>query len=118
MKRLLLCSALALSLITGCRRGLDPNADQADAEKALRAALEAWKGGKSQDDLANDVPPIIMNEDDWRTGKRLLEYKMAEGALSGRQIRCRVKLKLQEKENKTTDRDAVYIIDTIPRIVI
>ena len=49
-----------------------PRCDQAGP--ALRAALEAWKGGKSQQDLADQTPSIIMNEDDWRGGKRLLDY--------------------------------------------
>jgi hypothetical protein len=59
-----------------------------------------------------------MNEDDWRVGKRLLEFKMEPVGLSGRQARCKVHIKLQDKDQKPVERDAVYIIDTIPRIVI
>jgi len=80
--------------------------------------LEAWKSGKSQDELQKGSPSILMNEDDWRTGKRLLDFKMEKPALSGRQVRCRVHITLQEAGDKSVDRDAVYIIDTTPRIVI
>lgn len=118
MKRLTLFLVLTVCLMPGCHRGLDSDVDSAQADKALQTALEAWKGGKSQADLEKGHPSIIMNEDDWRTGKRLLDFKMEKGALSGRQVRCRVRIKLQDKDDKSVERDAVYIIDTTPRIVI
>jgi hypothetical protein len=118
MKRVALLIAMVLCVLPGCRRGLAPDSDAATADKALRTALEAWKSGKTQADLEKEQPSIIMNEDDWRVGKRLLDYKIGEGGLSGRQVRYRVHIKLQEKDEKAVERDAVYIVDTIPRIVI
>src|SRR5947209_8568676 len=41
---------------------------------------------------------------------------MEKGTLSGRQVRCWVHITLRDGNDKTVDRDAVYIIDTIPRI--
>lgn len=118
MKRMILILILALGLLPGCGRKLDADADPEMGDKALRTALEAWKSGKSPGDLEKEHPSIIMNEDDWRMGKRLLDFKMEKGSLSGRQVRCRVRIKLQDKDGKTVERSAVYIIDTIPRIVI
>jgi hypothetical protein len=118
MKRLALFVVFTVCVMPGCHRSLDSDADPAQADKVLQTALEAWKGGKSQADLEKGQPSIIMNEDDWRTGKRLLDFKMDKGALSGRQVRCRVHIKLQDKDDKAVERDAVYIIDTTPRIVI
>jgi hypothetical protein len=118
MKRSAVSITLALCLLSGCTRTLDPNSDPGEADKALHTALEAWKGGQSPDDLKQGHPPIIMNEDDWRTGSRLLDYEMEEGVLSGRQVRCRVRIKLRDRDGQTVEREAVYIIDTIPRIVI
>ena len=118
MQRLLVCTSLAVCILSGCSRGLDPDASKPEADKALQTALEAWKNGKSQADLEKGIPSIIMNEDDWRTGKRLLDYKAEESVLAGRQIRCRVWIKLQDQVNKTVETNAVYIIDTTPRIVI
>ena len=69
-----------------------------------------------------DLPGCPVHEDPFRpitaAGKRLLDFKKEKGALSGRQVRCRVRITLQDRENKTVERDAVYLIDTIPRIVI
>jgi hypothetical protein len=117
MNRIALFVIMTLCLLPGCRRGPGPDADPAVADRALQIALVAWQSGKSPDDLEQESPPILMNEDDWRTGKRLLDFTMEKGALSGRQVRCRVRIKLQDRD-RTVDRDAVYIIDTTPRIVI
>jgi hypothetical protein len=70
------------------------------------------------EELKNMTPIILMNEDDWRTGKRLLDFTVEDCSLSGRQIRSRVQLKLQDKDGKSVDQKATYIIDTTPRIVI
>jgi hypothetical protein len=119
MKRLAVIIAIALCFSAGCGgRKLAPNSDVDAADQALRTALEAWKSGKSQTELEAGQPSILMNEDDWRVGKRLLEFKMEPSGLSGRQVRCKVHIKLQDKDQKPAERDAVYIIDTIPRIVI
>jgi hypothetical protein len=118
MQRLSISIALLLLVLSGCSRGLDPDSDRDVAASALRTAMEAWKSGKAPDDLANEQPPIIMNEDDWRSGKRLLDFKVEESGLSGRQIRCKVQIKLREKDGRTVERNAIYIIDTTPRIVI
>jgi hypothetical protein len=114
----MVCLILVLCLLTGCHGNLGPDASQSEADKALQTALAAWKVGKTQAELEKGVPSIIMNEDDWRIGKRLLDYNVQESSLSGRQIRCRVHIKLQDQTNKTVEQDAVYIIDTTPRIVI
>src|SRR5579864_1711562 len=118
MNRLRLCPLLLLCSIAACHSSLGPDASQPEADKTLQTALEAWKSGKTQADLEKGNPSIIMNEDDWRTGKRLVDFKMEESTLSGRQVRCRVHIRLQDPTNKIVEQDAVYIIDTTPRIVI
>jgi hypothetical protein len=111
--------ALCLCLLGGCGPKPAENVNPDEAGPALRTALEAWKSGKSQQDLADQVPSIIMNEDDWRTGKRLLDFQIDEkGSVSGRQVVWKAQLKLQDKDGKPTESKATYVIDTIPQIVI
>jgi hypothetical protein len=118
MKRIFVF-ALSLCLLQGCGKGAGEPASLEQAGPALRTALEAWKGGSSQQDLGSQNPPILMNEDDWREGKRLIDYKMDEaGTLSGRQVVWRVQIKVQDKNGKTEDRRAKYVVDTTPRLVI
>lgn len=117
--KLLFLAALCLCLLQGCGKGSIEPADIDQAGPALRIALDAWKDGKSQQVLAEQTPSILMNEDDWRGGKRLMDYKMEEaGALQGRQVVWRVQIKLQQKDGQVEDRRAKYVIDTTPRIVI
>ena len=112
-------AALCLGLVLGCVKGPAESADINQAGPALRTALEAWKSGKSQQELADQQPSIIMNEDDWRERKRLIDYRMEEeGTLHGRQVVWRVQIKLQDKSGKAEDHKAKYVIDTTPRIVI
>ena len=116
MKRVLFAS-LSLCLFLGCGKGDISDIDQAGP--ALRTALEAWKGGQSQADLAGRSPGITMNEDDWREGKILLDYTMEDqGAMKGRQVVWRAQIKLQDKSGRTEDRRATYVIDTTPQMVI
>jgi hypothetical protein len=112
-------TALVLCSLSGCgSRSMEP-ADLSQAGPALRTALEAWKAGKSKEEFESQKPPIVMNEDDWRVGKRLLDFQMEEqGSLSGRQVVWRAEIKLQDDSGKTEERKATYLIDTTPRLVI
>jgi hypothetical protein len=118
MKYLVLFLPFTLCLLPACQRSLGPPADVAEADRALRTALDAWKSGKSPAELEAARPSILVNDDDWRMGKHLLDFQMEECSLAGRQVRCRVRLKLQDRDGKTNDQAAVYVIDTTPRIVI
>lgn len=118
MKRLATIVALSVGLLQGCGRGLDKDADPEEGVKALHAALAAWKDGKTQAEVEALTPSILVNDDDWRTGKRLLAFKVEESGLSGRQVRCRARIKLGGKDGKTVEQWATYIIDTTPRLVI
>jgi hypothetical protein len=114
-----LIAALCLCLLQGCGKGPEKPADLDQAGPALRAALEAWKSGSSKQDLENQNPSILMNEGDWREGNSLMDYQMEEaGAIHGRQVVWWVRIKLQDKNGKTEDRRAKYVIDTTPRLVI
>jgi hypothetical protein len=118
MNRMLPLLALALCF-AGCGYQHASNVDPTDAGKVLKTALDAWKDGKNNEELAKLSPSIIMNESDWTSGNQLLEYKMNEnGVLDGRQVRWVVQIKLQDKTGKVSDRKATYIVDTNPQVVI
>jgi hypothetical protein len=111
--------ALCLGPLLGCSKGPAGPADIDKAGPALRTALEAWKDGKTPQELAGQSPSIVMNEDDWREGKRLLDYRMEEaGALQGRQVVWWAQIKLEGKGGRPESRRAKYLIDTTPRLVI
>jgi len=117
MKHIVLSSAVCLCLLGCGQSNADVDIDQAGP--ALRSALEAWKSGKTPADLESQSPSILMNETDWKAGKRLLQFKMDDkGSQYGRQVRWRVQVRIQDKSGETQDQNATYVIDTTPRIVI
>lgn len=112
-------AALCLCFVFGCGTGATEPADINKAGPALRTALEAWKRGLSQQELADQTPSILVNEEDWRAGKRLVHFEMMdEGSLSGRQVVWKARIQLEGKDGKKEDHNATYVIDTTPRIVI
>jgi hypothetical protein len=119
MKPLSFLFLCCVSALAGCGQPVAEAVDPDQAKQALRTALDAWKGGKTSAELEAQQPSIIMNESDWTGGSRLLDFTMDEaGRLDGRQVRWVVRIKLQDRSGKVTERKANYIIDTVPRIVI
>ena len=118
MKRLAVFVTLSLCLLQGCGRRLDKDADPEEGVKALQTALAAWKEGKPPKELETMSPAIVVNDDDWRTGKHLLDFKVEDSGLAGRQVQCRARIKLRGKDGKVLEQRATYIIDTTPRLVI
>lgn len=119
MKTLVLWLIPLICFLAGCGYQHAENVDPGEAGQALRTALEAWKEGKANAELQGLRPPIIMNESDWTSGHRLLDYQMHDsGAMDGRQVRWTVQIKLRDETGKVKERKATYVIDTIPRIVI
>ena|SRR5579871_864100 len=116
MKRLSL-TALCLVVLVGC--GSQTPADIEQAGPALRSALDAWKAGWSQKDLENQNPSILMNEDDWREGRTLVDFQMEpNGVMHGRQVVWWAMIKTKDKKGKIEERRAKYVVDTTPRLVI
>jgi hypothetical protein len=102
----------------GCGKSVDPPVDPARAEAVLLAALESWKRGDAHGELQKRSPPIYFNEREWEAGKKLLDFKLGPVELMGRQGRCSVKLSLQDRGGKVTEREISYLIDTAPNVVI
>jgi hypothetical protein len=111
-----LCGLFALAF--GCSKTLDKPVEPADAAEVLNTAFEAWKQGEPYGALKQRQPPIYFNEPEWESGKKLVKFEPGEVTLSGRQGRCSVKLTLEDKSGKVTERVIGYQIDTTPTKVI
>jgi hypothetical protein len=116
----ILLSAAALTLVSaaGCGPSNGPDADPAEAVTVLRTALDAWKKGETPESLQDQQPPIWFNEDDWKSGAKLLDYQVDDKTtMHGRQVRCQVSL-TTEKNNRKSERTIAYLVDTTPNRVI
>jgi hypothetical protein len=81
MKRLgtlgLLTAASVALALPGCGGAGPPApAEPAVARKALERALAAWTEGKSAESLKSDNPPIVVSDQAWNSGARLLKYQI------------------------------------------
>jgi hypothetical protein len=73
--RLMLVAVVALA---GCGDPKPlPMAATAESSRAtLAAALDAWKAGKTREDLASGSPAIIFQDDDFYKKTKLADYKI------------------------------------------
>lgn len=114
----LLLFGFLTTLLLGCSKPLEEPVDPGKATDVLNAAFGAWKEGEGYGELKRRQPAIYFNEPEWEAGKKLLNYDLGPVTLTGRQGRCSVKLTLQDKAGKVTERKIGYQVDTTPNMVI
>jgi hypothetical protein len=116
---LILRIAIFAVLVTAC--GCDTSArslhlDEAQARDSLVTSLEAWKAGKTPDDLK---PEIFIGEWDWKNGKTLVDYEiLADERSDGTNLHIPVRLSLKDPKGKSFKSDVVYVVGTSPVITI
>jgi hypothetical protein len=117
---LLSCVLLVLGLgVTGCSRGSRLSLDENTARDSLKTALESWKKGDTQKALKDRSPSIIMGDDSWEAGKRLVRFKVQEpGVSDGVNLHCKVELVLADKDGGESRQTITYIVGTSPVITI
>jgi hypothetical protein len=101
----------------GCGTSASP-ADRADGGKALQAALDAWKGGKTPGDLEKQTPSIHVSDGDWKSGYALESYKADEGKLVGADLNYAVVLEMKDPKGKATTKNVVYAVSTHPQLLV
>jgi hypothetical protein len=113
-------AAAAFALVLGCGGSLPEPADPGKGEDAVRAAFTSWKNGETPKDLHQRQPPIYLNDPEWAGGAKLLNFEIVEPLTpSGRQLRCTVKLSLQDaKTGAKSEKRVGYQVETNPVCVI
>ena len=113
-KSILRSAPLVLALVASGCGGTRP-ADHDSAGESLRAALDAWKGGRSPDSLAGETPAVQAADPRWQAGYRLLKYEViAAPSPSGLDLHCPVDLWLQDPKGKKVRERADYTLTTHP----
>lgn len=113
-------ASLALA-VAGCTKGPQRAApvNPAQARDALKVALDGWKNGDKPDSLKSRTPPITVQDADWETGLRLVDYQVVnEGKVEDANLRCPVKLTLRDTDGHEVQRNVKYIIGTDPVITV
>jgi hypothetical protein len=115
-KFLLLAAALAPS---GCGdpKPLPMAATAESSRAALVAGFDAWKQGKTPQDMQALSPPLTFADDDLAAGAKLLDYTIqGDGQPRGTGYSYTVLLKLQGKDGaKVRERKIAYRVVTDPK---
>jgi len=104
-------------LISGCERGGNPHpVNPVKARELLKTTMEAWKSGKTPDDMPSGDPPIIVQDFDWMQGKKLTNYVInPQDAETGANLTSQVTLHLEDKEGSAEEKTVYYVVGTSPK---
>jgi hypothetical protein len=118
-KTISLFAALGL---TGCGspKTLPMAATPESSRAALVATLDAWKLGKTREEMETMSPSLYFGDDDLNRGAKLLDYSIAgEGTPAGTGYSYVVNAKLQEKDGtKQRDKKIAYRVVTEPKCAV
>jgi hypothetical protein len=105
--------ALTLAAAPGCGRQQPADPDQARA--TLATALDAWRDGRTIDDVTNGHPPITVADPSWKAGYKLSRYQVAETArAAGFDLKIPVELWLEDPKGKPVQEKVKYTVSIQP----
>lgn len=101
------CLALA-----GCGgSSLPRETDEQKGRAAIATVLEAWKFGRTTDDVKNGSPSILARDPDWKAGCKLTAYEIApENDRSGVDLLLTVKLSLTRPDGQSQEKKVKFAV--------
>lgn len=105
--------ALTLAAAPGC--GHQQPADPDQARATLATALDAWRAGRSIDEVTNGNPPITVADPSWKAGYKLSRYQVAENTrAAGFDLKIPVELWLEDPKGKAVQEKVKYTVSIAP----
>ncbi len=118
-KKVQICGCVSLIILTGCGDNVGAPVNVNVAQQTLTSAMEAWKNGKSSEDLLNEKPSIVVQETEWNEDTKLLDYEiLSDDQPAGPNLVATVKLKLSKSDGKVTEKTATYVVGTSPGLTV
>jgi hypothetical protein len=115
-------SLVAALSLTGCGspKPLPMAATPESAQTALVACLDAWKQGKTREEMETMSPSLYFGDDDLNRGAKLLDYSIAgEGKPAGTGYSYIVNARIQDKAGtKQRDKKIAYRVVTEPKCAV
>jgi hypothetical protein len=106
-------TVLVLVLPLGC--GGSKPADPDLARATLAMALDAWRDGRTIDEVTNGSPPITVADPAWKAGFKLSRYQVAANTRPvGFDLRMPVQLWLEDPKGKTVEETVKYTVSVQP----
>jgi len=84
---------LAIAASSGCGGSAAGPVDETTARSMLAQALDAWVGGKQAAELRAQSPEIVVVDQQWTGGAKLVDYEIVgTGSFDGKTLRAPVNL--------------------------
>lgn len=104
---------LLAAAILGCGGPKPADPDQARATLAI--ALDAWRDGKTMDDVINGSPPITVADPSWKSGLKLARYQVGDSTrAAGFDLKIPVELWLEDPRGKSSREKVKYTVSIQP----
>jgi hypothetical protein len=104
---------LLAALAFGCGGQKPVDLDQARATLAM--ALDAWRDGRTMDEVTNGSPPITVADPKWKAGFKLSRYEVAQTTrAAGFDLKMPVELWLEDPKGKAVRETAKYTVSVEP----
>lgn len=104
---------IMLVLPIGC--GGPQPADPDLAKETLSLALDAWREGRTPDEVTGGSPPITVADPAWKAGYKLSGYQVSEAMKGvGFDLKIPVELSLQDPKGKTVKENVKYTVSVEP----
>lgn len=89
------------------------------AQQTLRTALDSWKSGQTVESLKKGSPSIVVQDQDWSGGAKLVDYEVLDGAKPvDANLQAKVKLKLRDAKDVEAEKTVSYVVGTSPVLTV
>jgi hypothetical protein len=108
-------------VLTGCGSAAYQSApvDPSKARDTLTRVMESWKEGDSVDSLREESPPVVVQDFDWTSGMKLLDYELVgEANPVDANLIAQVKLTLEDKQGAHSEKTVTYVVGTAPALTV
>jgi len=93
--------------------------DESLARVTLKRVLEHWKAGGAIDDLRAESPEVVVQEELWYRGDRLIDFTIKDGRAVDANWFCEVELTVtSEAESKPKRQTVTYAVGTDPVLTV
>lgn len=87
--------------------------------EALVTTLDAWKAGQKPEDLANHQPKISVQDLEWMSGTKLVDYKITDKVTPvDARLFVDVQLNVIAPDGKKSQKTVKYVMNTSPGLAV